>query len=231
MLICLLKSVVIMKINGLKYMKYKNFNKTLLALAMGAVLTACGGGGTDNTDDSASNASNIVPDVTGPVITLNGSSNVSILINENYQDAGASAADAVDGSLSVTAMGSVDTSTAGNYTIAYSAVDVSGNAANEVTRTVTVIDGIAINVPQTLYGVDYDTVTGFKFDEVRVNASSFSYLEGELLNSAVVFPAPSGDVSYAASAGAWVGRNLLDQDHFPRMGGGRFLQSCYFGRS
>ena len=58
-------------------------------------------------------------------------------------DAGASALDAVFGSVPVSVSGSVDTSKVGQYVITYSAVDASGNHAIEVTRTITVVDTTA----------------------------------------------------------------------------------------
>lgn len=54
-----------------------------------------------------------------------------------YTDAGATAVDARDGSVSVSSSGSVDVNTVGDYTITYTATDVLGNTAT-ATRTVQV---------------------------------------------------------------------------------------------
>jgi len=186
-------------------MKNKNINNTLLALAMSSVLTACGGS-SDSTDD-VNNGFNNTPDQTAPIITLNGSSSVSILINDDYQDLGATASDAVDGSVAVNNTGFVDTSTGGNYTITYNAVDAAGNAASQITRTVKVIDGTPIDTPQKLYGVEYDIFSGFDFYEITINEPSLSFVEGTLVNNAVTFPAMQGDLYHSFSAGEWVGRN------------------------
>ena len=47
----------------------------------------------------------------------------------SYTDAGATAADAVDGTVSVTTTGSVTVGTVGDYTLTYSATDAAGNTS------------------------------------------------------------------------------------------------------
>lgn len=87
-------------------------------------------------------------DTTPPVITLTGDASCSITVGDTWTDPGATATDNVDASVAVTssitlggqAVQSVDTSTAGTYTITYSASDAAGNAATPVTRTVVVND-------------------------------------------------------------------------------------------
>ncbi len=81
-------------------------------------------------------------DRTPPVITLNGSPTVSQECPANYVDAGATATDTVDGDLtaSIVVTNPVDGGTAGSYTIRYNVSDAAGNAAAEVTRTVTITD-------------------------------------------------------------------------------------------
>ena len=82
-------------------------------------------------------------DTTGPVLTLIGE-NATLNEGDVYNDAGATALDAVDGSVGSTVTGAVVTNTsgqavAGTYSLTYSAVDTSGNvAASTVSRTVTV---------------------------------------------------------------------------------------------
>jgi hypothetical protein len=74
----------------------------------------------------------------GPVITRNGLATINLTVGDSYTDAGATAADAIDGSVTVTPSGTVDTSVAGTYTVTYNASDAAGNAATSVTRTVIV---------------------------------------------------------------------------------------------
>jgi len=94
--------------------------------------------------DSAGNEANTtrtitVIDVTPPVLTLNGEASVTLEQNAVYTELGATALDVVDGNVTVTTTGNVDTATVGNYTVTYSATDTAGNEAN-ITRSITVID-------------------------------------------------------------------------------------------
>gem|GEM_PF-4614992 len=77
-------------------------------------------------------------DTTPPVITLTGSAMVTVAWGSSYSDAGATATDDVDSSVTVNSSGSVNTAVPGTYTITYTASDVAGNAATPVVRTVTV---------------------------------------------------------------------------------------------
>ena len=98
--------------------------------------------------DSSSNASNILTvnsftvDTTGPVITLNGSTPVTVEIGSVYTDAGATALDTVDGdrTANIITVNPVNTNVLGTYTVTYDVVDTLGNAATQVTRTVNVVD-------------------------------------------------------------------------------------------
>jgi hypothetical protein len=65
---------------------------------------------------------------------------VEINVGDNYIDAGATAVDNIDGDISanIVKVNSVNTSSAGNYTVTYNVSDVAGNAAIEVLRTVVV---------------------------------------------------------------------------------------------
>lgn len=77
-------------------------------------------------------------DTTPPVITLAGSASVSLAWGTSYTDAGATATDNVDASVSVLTSGTVNPAKPGVYTLTYNASDVANNAATPVTRTVTV---------------------------------------------------------------------------------------------
>ena len=80
-------------------------------------------------------------DTTPPVITRLGESSVSIVYGSTYTDAGATATDTMSGNLtsSVATSGNITSTTpVGTYTIRYNVSDNAGNAATEVTRTVTV---------------------------------------------------------------------------------------------
>jgi hypothetical protein len=74
----------------------------------------------------------------GPVISLVGTSTLNLNVGDAYVELGATANDAVEGTVTATPSGSVDTTTAGTYTVTYSASDANENAATPVTRTVVV---------------------------------------------------------------------------------------------
>ena len=105
--------------------------------AMAFVLHGCGGGGGDDSSDSGS------ADRTPPVITLVGSATVNHEQGTTYTDQGATATDAVDGSVPVSTSGSVGTD-AGTYTITYSATDSSGNTATATRTGPAAVDELAI---------------------------------------------------------------------------------------
>ena len=74
----------------------------------------------------------------GPVISLTGSSTLNLKVGDAYVELGATASDAIEGTVTATPSGAVDTNSAGTYTVTYNANDANGNAATPVTRTVVV---------------------------------------------------------------------------------------------
>lgn len=80
------------------------------------------------------------PDTTPPIITLLGTSTVTIDQGSTYADAGATALDDTDGDITsrIIAANNVNTSVVGTYTVTYDVVDNAGNNAVKVTRTVNV---------------------------------------------------------------------------------------------
>ncbi|MDX8389046.1 MAG: DUF5011 domain-containing protein [Mariprofundaceae bacterium] len=109
-----------------------------------------------NFTDAAGNAAvevvrNItVTDQTAPALTLLGNDPVTVAHDGSYSDAGATAADTVDGSLTGSVwvryydngvrVVSIDTSSVTSYTVTYDVSDGAGNAAQQLTRTVNVTD-------------------------------------------------------------------------------------------
>ncbi len=144
-----------------------NITSTLVSTVLIAIaLTACGGGG------SGGNGST---DTTAPVITLNGNATENITVGTVYTDAGATAEDNVDGNISanITIGGdTVDTATVGSYTITYNVSDSVGNAAVQLTRTVTV-STVASNgiVTFVAYTVDDSTTNNDRIYIVRGNGT------------------------------------------------------------
>ena len=83
----------------------------------------------------------IPPDTIAPVITLVGEDPQMLYVGDAYTELGATATDDVDGDLTASIVidaTAVDTSTVGSYVVTYNVSDAAGNAAAEVTRTVTV---------------------------------------------------------------------------------------------
>ena len=93
-----------------------------------------------------------VVDTTAPVISLNGAVSVSHPVGVDYTDLGAVATDSFEGTTTVIAVGDVDVDTLGDYVLTYNYSDSSGNAAAQVTRTVSVVDSAAPII--TLNGTD-----------------------------------------------------------------------------
>ena len=111
----------------------------------------------DVTDSGGLDAQSIsrtveVVDTTAPVISLNGPSLVSHPVGVDYTDLGAVATDSFEGATAVIAVGEVDVDTLGDYLLTYNYSDSSGNAAAQVTRTVSVVDSAAPII--TLNGTD-----------------------------------------------------------------------------
>ncbi|MDA3840341.1 MAG: DUF5011 domain-containing protein [Patescibacteria group bacterium] len=81
-----------------------------------------------------------VPDTTAPVITLIGSSAIELTVGDDYDDAGATALDDIDGDITtnIVTINTVDTNTADTYIILYNVSDAASNLATEVARTVVV---------------------------------------------------------------------------------------------
>jgi len=95
-------------------------------------------GNDENTTDNGDDNTTTTADVTPPVITLKGEANITLAQGEPYKELGATAVDAVDGNVSVSISGTVDTNTTGRYTVTYTAKDKAGNEAT-VTRDVSVV--------------------------------------------------------------------------------------------
>lgn len=100
----------------------------------------------------------VPPDIIAPVITLNkdegGFITIDLVVGDTYNDPGATAFDAVDGSVAVVATGLVDTNTIGDYTITYTATDAAGNisTANRIVHVwaaAVTLTGITITAPAT----------------------------------------------------------------------------------
>jgi len=124
----------------------KQWFRVFLVSTLVVLLTACGGGGGGTgSNDNNNDGSGTTTDTIAPVITLNGEATLTLNVGDIYTEAGATATDNVDGTVTVVTTGSVDTAAVGTYTVTYTATDVAGNEGTN-TRTVTVS---AVVVPDT----------------------------------------------------------------------------------
>ena len=120
-----------------------------------------------------------VVDTTKPVITLLGTATETVEAKITYADAGASASDTLDGSLTVTSVSTVNIDAVGSYTVTYSVSDASGNAAANVVRTVVVVDTTKPVI--TLLGSATETVEAKgTFTDAGASASDTSGRQPEL---------------------------------------------------
>ena len=134
---------------------------------------------TYNVSDAAGNAAtqvtrtvNVV-DNTPPEITLTGANPQTISVGDAYVELGATASDNVDGDISANIVidaSAVDTSTVGSYSVTYNVSDAAGNAADQVSRTVNVVDTTPPEI--TLTGANPQTISvGDAYVELGATAS------------------------------------------------------------
>jgi hypothetical protein len=120
----------------------KQWFRVFLMSTLVVLLTACGGGSTGSGGNNNGSTGTTV-DTTAPVITLNGEANTTLNVGVTYTEAGATATDNVDGTVTVVTTGTVDTTAAGTYTITYTATDAAGNVGTN-TRMVTVAPALKL---------------------------------------------------------------------------------------
>ena len=153
-------------------------------------------------NDAAQVARTVIvrPDTTRPVITLTGETAVTITDGDSYTEAGATASDNVDGDLTadiVVGGDAVDTTTSGTYVITYNVSDAAGNAAIQVTRTVTVITDAVVPVITLLGDAVIEISLGDTYTDA--GATALDDVDGDLTDDIVV----GGDVVDTAAGGTY----------------------------
>jgi len=91
-------------------------------------------------------------DVFPPVIVLNATSPITVVVNTPYVDPGATANDNLDGDITaniVANISAVNTAAVGSYLVTYNVTDATGNAACDATRIVNVV-ATPDNTPPTI---------------------------------------------------------------------------------
>ena len=135
---------------------------------------------------STAQATVTVADQTAPVITLLGTASITLNVGDPFTDPGAIASDNVDGALTpaIVTGGSVNTGSVGLYTLTYNVSDAAGNAAVQVTRSVSVQDVgapvVTPPIPITVAAVD---ATGTAASDAAImdflaDASAFDTVDG-----------------------------------------------------
>ncbi len=124
-----------------------------------------------------------VEDTEAPVISLTGAAAVEVECGGIYADQGASATDSCAGDLSanIVVNNPVDTTSPGEYTVTYNVSDATGNAAEQVTRTVTVVDEVAPTL--VLVGGNVTVECGDSYTDAGATATDTC--EGDLTASIV----------------------------------------------
>ena len=126
----------------------------------------------------------VAVDTTPPVITVTGSLTVTVNVFSTYKDAGATATDNVDGSLTkkIVTVNPVNTSVPGTYIVTYNVKDAAGNAAVQKTRTVKVVDTTAPVI--TMSGSSTVTINVFS-TYTDAGATATDNVDGTLTNKIV----------------------------------------------
>jgi len=179
-----------------------NYSVTISGATTSQVVT-----GTLIVGAASSSTSTNSSDTTPPAISLTGSQTINLTVGDSFSDPGATASDAVDGTLtsSITTSGSVDASSTGTYTLTYSVSDAAGNSAS-ITRTVIVSaassstnSNSSDTTPPTISLTGAQTINltvGDSFSDPGANASDA--VDGTLTSSITT----SGSVN-ASSAGTY----------------------------
>lgn len=159
---------------------------TLLLLAF--LLSAC-----SSEDGGRHEASAVENDVHAPSISLVGESEVTLLQDQPYSDAGALASDDVDGDLTTNLdiINLVNPSKVGRYTVTYRVSDAAGNAAVPVSRTVNVVQtgkaqlGPLVGATAEIFLINDDGSLSLLFTETTtdgdiISAGQFDFHYSEL---------------------------------------------------
>ena len=144
----------------------------------------------DVTDSSGNPALQVtrtvnVVDTTPPVINLLGLNPATAEAGAAYSDAGATASDIVDGSITanIVAVNSANMGVTGSYTVTYDVTDSSGNPALQVTRTVNVVDTTPPAI--VLVGLSLESVeAGTNY--LEAGADAFDIGDGNLTTKIVI---------------------------------------------
>lgn len=104
-----------------------------------------------------------------PLITLNGDREVTIIVGNNYSDAGASFTDNIDSPRTLTGVHTITTnSEPGIYYVTFNAIDSNNNPAMEVKRKVTILPQKVNLTPVNTNEATGDTITNGPNGQIKV---------------------------------------------------------------
>ena len=150
---------------------------------------------TYSVSDSSGNAANTVErtvqvvDTTEPIISLNGNSSINHTYQTAFVDPGATVTDNYDTNLSslIVVSGSVNENSLGTYNLLYDVSDSSGNAAETITRQVTVLDDLPPVITLTGDSVVYLAIgDSYVDDGATANDNHDGVLTGAIFTSGTV---------------------------------------------
>ena len=163
---------------------------------------------TYNVSDAAGNAAaevtrtvNVAADTTPPVISLIGNASISLELGQTYTEQGATATDNIDGDISANIViggDTVNTNLAGTYIVTYNVSDAAGNAATEVTRTVTVNPDTTPPVIVLNGSSPVNLTVGDTYTELGATATD--NIDGDISGSIVI----GGDTVNTSVAGTYI---------------------------
>ena len=117
------------------------------------------------------------PDTSAPVISLIGDTKQSISLNAEYQESGATAD---TGESVVIDASEVNTSATGSYSVYYNVTDAAGNASDEVTRTINVVEPTGTVSEHSVLTSLVDNIVIPNYKAVADQASAFADASGPL---------------------------------------------------
>jgi len=140
-----------------------------------------------------------VKDTTIPVITLKGEASITAELGSTYTDAGATALDSFDGDITskIIASSTVDATKLGSYSVTYDVSDLAGNKAEQVVRTINIVD---TTKPSITAPTDITIVTTGEYTAVNLGAPTVSDNSG---STTVTNDAPAEGFKIGETIVAW----------------------------
>ncbi|MBV1911710.1 MAG: DUF5011 domain-containing protein, partial [Kangiellaceae bacterium] len=151
-------------------------------------LIACGGGGGSD-DNPPVNVNN-----TPPIVSLVGDETIVLHLGDAFDDPGATATDQEDGNISASIIvnGSVDSSSAGRYTLSYSVTDSNGTSSAAVERNVVVVPPVTVEVDSAITP-ELDTITDIDGITMTVGAARVDDIQADFVETELLVS--SNDIS------------------------------------